>query len=308
MSDVESPGGSSGAFGLIGEVSAPAFAVRPDPETLFLRRSDRFRALADGHPLKPYLIFLADLSSAQHWVQQELPPAAAPDPALLARARMHGMPPIDRTGFEPDAACTATLDRLLVLFADCGMPDPARAALRHLADADADSRTVMMRAVLADQIPVEAIAGHVLVAAALQVDFARRAALLDPAALHPIGDGVCPACGSRPGVSLITGRPGAHGTRYCVCSLCSTHWHHVRIKCVMCGSTKGISLQEIEGGPGTVKVETCAECRRYVKILHQHKDPALDPVADDVASLGLDLLVRETGLARGSTDPFMLGY
>ena len=37
------------------------------------------------------------------------------------------------------------------------------------------------------------------------------------------------------------------------------------------------------------------ECRSYVKIL-------------DVASLGLDLLVRETGLRRGSVDHFLLGY
>jgi FdhE protein len=45
-----------------------------------------------------------------------------------------------------------------------------------------------------------------------------------------------------------------------------------------------------------------------VKILHQHKDPALEPVADDVASLALDLLVREAGYRRGGVNPFLLGY
>jgi FdhE protein len=45
-----------------------------------------------------------------------------------------------------------------------------------------------------------------------------------------------------------------------------------------------------------------------VKILYQQKDHALDPVADDVASLGLDLLMRETGLRRGGVDHFLLGY
>ncbi|NVO16604.1 MAG: formate dehydrogenase accessory protein FdhE [Rhodoplanes sp.] len=308
MSDVGSGGAAGGELGSLGNIAIPPFAVRPDPEALFLRRSDRFRALADGNPLKPYLIFLADLASAQHWIQQELPPVTAPGPEMLARARTHGMPPLDRQGFVPDAACTATLDRLLAVFADCEMPDPARAALGSVVAADPASRTVMMRAVLADAIPVEAIAGHVLVAAALQVHFARLAARLDTASLSALGDGVCPACGGRPVVSLIAERHGANAARYCVCALCSTQWSYVRIKCTACGSTKGISYQEIEGGGGTIKAETCSECGSYAKVLHHNKDTALDPVADDVATLGLDLLVRETGLRRASTNPFMLSF
>ena len=82
----------------------------------------------------------------------------------------------------------------------------------------------------------------------------------------------------------------------------------MRIKCAVCGSTKGIGYEEIEGGPGTVKAETCEACRSYVKILYQHKNPALDPVADDVATLALDLLVRESGYRRGAVNPFLLGY
>ena len=45
-----------------------------------------------------------------------------------------------------------------------------------------------------------------------------------------------------------------------------------------------------------------------MKILHQQKDPAIEPVADDVASLGLDLLVREMGYRRGGVNPFLVGY
>ena len=43
----------------------------------------------------------------------------------------------------------------------------------------------------------------------------------------------------------------------------------MRIKCALCGSTKGIAYQELEGGPGTIKAETCDACRTYVKILYQ---------------------------------------
>jgi formate dehydrogenase maturation protein FdhE len=42
--------------------------------------------------------------------------------------------------------------------------------------------------------------------------------------------------------------------------------------------------------------------------MQQLKNPALDPVADDVVSLALDFLVREQGYHRGAFNPFLLGY
>jgi FdhE protein len=142
----------------------------------------------------------------------------------------------------------------------------------------------------------------------LQVHFARQAAHLDAAALVPVGDGVCPACGAAPVASAIVGWSGAHGARFCTCSLCATQWHVVRVKCVLCASTAGIAYQELEGGDPNVKAETCENCRCYVKIMYQHKDMALEPMADDVGSLGLDLLLREGGYRRGAVNPFLLGY
>ena len=57
-----------------------------------------------------------------------------------------------------------------------------------------------------------------------------------------------------------------------------------------------------------MKAETCDSCRGYVKILNQQKEPDVDPIADDVASLALDLLVREAGFSRGAVNPFLTGY
>jgi len=85
-------------------------------------------------------------------------------------------------------------------------------------------------------------------------------------------------------------------------------WNVVRIKCLVCGTTEGISYRTIEGKPDTVKAETCEKCRTYVKILYQVKDPALEAVADDVATLGLDMLMAEEGWKRGGQNPFLLGY
>src|SRR5215831_6888052 len=292
----------------IGEVAAPSFVRLPDAVTLFATRSLRFRALAEGHQLGPYLLFLAALSECQHRIQKDLPEPDLPAPDVRARAREHAMPPLDRNRFTADAALDATLDRLLPLAATIDMPDAAREALDHVCGANAAARNAMVRAVLADAIPVETLANHVYVAAALQVHFARLAARLDADALVSVGNGVCPACGGAPVATTIVGWQGAHGARFCTCSLCATQWHVVRIKCVLCDSTAGIAYQEVDGGPDSVKAETCESCHGYVKILHQHKNPRLEPVADDIATLGLDLLLREDGYRRGAVNPFLLGY
>ena len=106
--------------------------------------------------------------------------------------------------------------------------------------------------------------------------------------------------------SAVVGWPNAHNTRFCTCSLCGTMWNVVRVKCVLCTSTDGISFREIDGR-ATVKAETCDKCRGYVKILYQVADPSLEPMADDVATLGLDMLLAEEGWKRGGHNPFLLG-
>jgi FdhE protein len=297
-----------GDMTVIGEIAKPVFARLPDPRRLFQDRAARFRFLADGHDLRPYLLFLAGLSEAQDRVQDSLPEPVLPDPAALKRAHDFAMPPLDGGRFAIDATFTVTLQEFLPLLADLDMPDAAAAALARLRGGKDLHLAEMARSVLSHAIPMAALAEHVYVAAALQVHFARLASRLDAATLVPVGDGACPVCGGPPVSSMVVGWQGAHGTRYCACATCGTLWNYVRIKCTLCGSTEGISYQEVEGGPGTVKAETCRKCHGYVKILQQHIDPAVDPVADDVASLGLDLLVRDTGFKRGAVNAFLLGY
>ena len=77
---------------------------------------------------------------------------------------------------------------------------------------------------------------------------------------------------------------------------------------LVAGSTKGIGYQEIEGQTEGIQAETCDKCGLYVKILQQDGHPELDPVADDVASMGLDLMLRESAWRRGGVNPFLAGY
>jgi FdhE protein len=292
----------------IGDVSAPPFAVPPKPETLFAQRAERLRRLAQGHDLALYLNFVADISKAQHESLSGLSEVAPPSPDELARARQFAMPPLDRGRFEPVPAFDASLERFLKIAGQIAMPSSACEALQRVSTADAARRLLIAHNVLAEAIPLDMLAEHVFVAAALQIHFSRLSQRLDPSALVPVGDGACPACGGAPGVSMIVGWHGSHGARYCACSLCQTLWNYVRIRCVACGSTKGISYREIEGGNGAVKAECCSECNSYLKIFHQTIDPAVDPVADDIATTGLDLLVREEGLRRAGFNYFLIGY
>jgi FdhE protein len=292
----------------IGELAKPPFAQLPDPLTMFGRRAERLRGLADGHELHAYLKFLAAVCDVQHRIQPGLPDAELPNADAMARSRQFKMPPLDRMRFTRDGAVDAVLEGLLVMAEHVAMPDKARLALGRVRAADPATAGAMIGAVLANAFPVEALAEQVFIAAALQVHFARLAARLDAKALVPVGQGACPACGGPPVTTMVVGWTGAHNTRFCACSLCGTLWNYPRIKCVLCGATEGIAYQQIAGGSGTIKAETCSSCRRYVKILHQHTDSTLEPVADDVATLALDLLLRDSEYRRGGINPFLLGY
>ncbi len=79
----------------------------------------------------------------------------------------------------------------------------------------------------------------------------------------------------------------------------------VRVKCSHCESAQGIQYQTIEGDQGVVQAETCTACGSYRKIVNQEKDPLAEPLADDLASLMLDLLMSETRFQRASADPLL---
>jgi FdhE protein len=67
-----------------------------------------------------------------------------------------------------------------------------------------------------------------------------------------------------------------------------------------------LTLESIDGGNGVVKAETCRSCRTYAKLLYEAKDTQVDPVADDLASLALDVLVGEAGWSRHAPNPLLL--
>lgn len=291
----------------IGNIAQPPFAILPDPLRVFARRAERLDFLAGSSRLAPYLRFLAALSRAQAALAAELPPSAPLAERRVALARESRMPPIDRISLARDPGLAATLDGLLDAAEPIEMPEAARLALQGVRAADADTRHWLLANVLADDIAPGDAAPHLLVAAAVQVHAARLAASLDAGRLVPIRTGVCPCCGGRPATSVVVGSLRVEGARYAACATCATLWNEVRIKCLACGSTKGIGYRSL-GDDAVIKAEVCDACHSWVKILYQNRDTALDPVADDVASLGLDATMRDTDWRRAGFDPFLVGF
>jgi FdhE protein len=168
------------------------------------------------------------------------------------------------------------------------------------------ARLTLAESVFDAAYPAEQLGECLYVAAALQLHLTRLAAQLDAARLRPVGNGVCPVCGSGPVASAVVGWANAERARYCCCALCSTLWNYVRIKCTACGSTAGINYLLIAEQSQDTAAETCAGCRSYVKHFHQHRKPEIEPFADDIATFGLDLLVREQGFRRATQNPLMV--
>lgn len=281
----------------------PPYALVPDPVAMFTRRAARFAALAPGHDIGDYLLFLGTLSAAQAGIAAVLPRPALPD---MSVALANAMPPLTRDlAAEPGAL--DTLDRLLDALGRVALAEGPADAVAHLATADADERRRLSIAVADGYFELERLAECALVAAALQVWYAAHAEQLDAASLRNVGEGVCPCCGGAPVSSTLTELPqAATGLRYLTCSLCLTRWNHIRVKCTACGAEKGISYRHVEGGTGEISAEVCESCRGYAKHLLQTKNPHLDPVADDVASYGLDMMLRADGWRRTGLNPFLI--
>jgi FdhE protein len=288
------------------ELQTP-FVELPDPATLFTRRANHFAARAEAHELAPYLRFLAGLAQVQGALLPHLPNLTPTTDDVAARAAAHGMPLIDRSRLVDDNVLAQTIALLLDAVAAVAMPAPAVAAVARLR-ADPDAWRQHLANALEDAIAADAIAEHIFIAAALQLHAARLAALLPPEILRPVGTGVCPACGGAPVACVLVDRPAAHNARYCVCATCATQWNTVRVSCVLCGATEGIAYHHVEGRDDGISAETCESCHVYVKLLSQAEHPDLDPVVDDIASLGLDMKLRDAGWRRGGVNPFLAGY
>lgn len=283
----------------------------PQPASLFAERAARLAQKAEGNPIGDYLRFLARLVRAQQQAASTVQ-TAAPDPALIAQAQAHSMPLLPAAS-HVDPAWHGVLDQLLAaLDGVTETPEALRPTLQALRTMPRHDRDTLARRVLVGLLTeAQDLAAAPLVMAALQVSFADRASRLKESDI-PYTDPatICPVCGSAPVASVLRIGGREAGLRYLHCGTCGTEWHMVRVKCSHCESTKGVRYQGLQSeGDGhkdeVVLAETCDQCHTYRKIANQEKDPLAEPLADDLATLMLDLLMGETPFARASMNPLL---
>jgi FdhE protein len=272
---------------------------RPVSAEVFAERSARLRALAPGHSMEGYLRFAAALAQAQHDVLRRFPAVPVPTGSALSQCLEHGLPPLSVDGHARDPAWREGLTRIIASLDRATLPASAGATLDALEQAEPARLETAASSLLAG-VYAELDAGQgPFIAAALQVYWTKMALAVGAEGFsRRVSYGLCPLCGSHPVASVVRIGGAAQGLRYLVCSLCASEWHVVRVKCSACASTKGIGYFGIEGAMGAIKAETCDECKTYLKIFYLEQDPAVEPVADDLATLALDLLVDERGYNR----------
>lgn len=290
-----------------GGVKAPQPLILPDPATRFARTAARLDSLSAGHPMADWLSFMACLAEDQHAVAGAMGPAACPNPAWVERAVEARTAPLAADGHRRDPIWRDGLAMLLDGRTVGLIPPPALAAKASLRERGADGIEALADDFLQGGVEMIDAAVVLYVAAALQVYFTRLAASLPASSLNLLPQrGLCPCCGSTPVSGVITEPGRTMGARYLHCSLCATAWNHVRAVCVTCGGSRSVALKEIEGGSGAVKAETCDDCHTYAKMFYQARDTNVDPFADDLATLGLDVLVAEAGWSRHAPNPLLL--
>lgn len=278
----------------------------PERATLFSTRAARLRQLAGASPIGGYIRLMATLADAQQQTLAQIS-ATMPSTESIALAQQHSMPIAPATTAARDPLWRDVLQRLLDRVEAAGLVTPMLArVIDDLRVRSAEELDALADAVLALRFNEVEPASAPFVMAALQVVWTDIASRIDQRAVPYLdAPGACPVCGVPPVASIVRVGGQFEGYRYVQCGLCSTEWHVVRVKCTNCDSTKGIAYHGIDGGSEALKAESCDECHTYRKIGYQEKDYDFEPLADDLASLTLDLLMNEAGYKRSSPNPLL---
>ncbi len=144
-------------------------------------------------------------------------------------------------------------------------------------------------------VPLLLLIGRVV--AAPFITHAARNAPQGAASTSPAG-GLCPLCGSTPGLASLRAEDGR---RTLHCSLCGHGWMLARLVCPFCASREEISLTRLSvDREGARWIEACEQCGHYLKVIDLRQLPGQSdfiPIVEEVAGLYLDLVAEREGCA-----------
>ncbi|WP_337998874.1 formate dehydrogenase accessory protein FdhE [Pantoea ananatis] len=276
----------------------------PQLKRLYSRRAARLRDLAAKNPLGDYLRFAAVIAQAQEIVLYDHPLQMNLH-ARLVQSAQEGKPPLDIHTLPRDTHWHRLLHSLIAELKP-EMSGQALAVLENLEKASASELETMASALFAGEYAQVSSDKAPFIWASLSIYWAQMAALIPGKAQAEMGNQrqYCPVCNSMPVASMV--HMGTdEGARYLHCNLCESEWYVVRSKCTNCEQSRDLHYWSLDSEHAAVKAESCGDCGSYLKILYQQKNPAIEPVADDLASLVLDARMEQEGFTRSSLNPFM---
>lgn len=283
------------------DAGPPAGILLPTPERLFRQRARRLRDLAATVPgLSGYLLLLAELAERQADIMDA--PASS---RLIAAGRQLGAKGDAADALPGGPALTAILKALVQGFK--APSDAVNQALARIVGAsDADVAAWVSELRMGRPAPEDS-AVLPFVAAALQIELALWASERTADELGcPAEPGLCPLCRGWPVASVLRTVGDTPGLRFLHCGFCASEWAYPRIQCIQCGSGEHIAYHGIEGADPAIQAETCDACHVYLKRINRDKSPGTDPLADDLATLALDVLLDEQGYQRFGFNPLLI--
>lgn len=274
----------------------------PNLKNLYSRRAERLRQLAEGHPLADYLNFAAAIAQAQQQALKDHPLSFNPEEVL---GKTGENAPLDATCF-PRAEHWRSLLNAIITELMTTAPDHVLPVLENLQKVGEQELESLATSLFAGEYAQVGSDKAPFLWAALSLYWAQMASSIPGKGRSEYGEQrqFCPVCGSMP-VGSIVHIGTINGLRYLHCSLCESEWHVVRIKCSNCEQTEHLDYWSLDTEQAAIKAESCGDCGSYLKVFYQDKDPHLEVVADDLASLVLDARMEEEGFARSSINPFL---
>ncbi|VXC41976.1 formate dehydrogenase formation protein [Enterobacterales bacterium 8AC] len=273
-------------------------------KSLYTRRAERLRQLATDHPLGDYLNFAASIAAAQNNACHDNP-LVLDLTAALVQGAANGKPPLDVSVYPRSEHWHKLLASLLAELRPQA-PEHVVPVLENLEKVSAHELELMASALLNHEFAKVGSDKAPFIWAALSLYWAQMASQIPGKARAEYGEHrqFCPVCGSMP-VSGMVHIGTVNGLRYLHCNLCESEWHVVRVKCTNCEQTRDLNYWSLDSEQAAIKAESCGDCGTYLKLLYQEKDPQVEAVADDLASLVLDAKMEEEGFARSSINPFL---
>ena len=115
------------------------------------------------------------------------------------------------------------------------------------------------------------------------------------------GGNRCPFCDGKPQVGILEIKESSaeSGGRDLVCAMCLLAWPFRRVVCANCGEEDPTKIGYYHASEyDHVRVEACDTCRYYLKAIDLTRYGLAVPLVDEVASIALDLWIRERGYTK----------